>query len=122
METMEEKSPKCDLSGTIVRYEATISVGDQYHKAGEVYYLADWEVERVKKEGLSLEINGENLRKDLTIYHHYPVHLRRLTYATSLISVETLEGGDRSDPFLHNPGGIGMDWIDHYEGHGGPQN
>ncbi len=77
---------------TITRYFVTIKVGDEYHKEGETYRIAEYELEDVKEHGIRLEVSKDRWK---TFYHYYPVHISKKVYRLDLISSETVEGGDR---------------------------
>lgn len=105
---------------TLTRYIATILVGDEYHKAGEEHIVGQYAIENTKKYGLSLEVEGK--WRDEVRHHLYPVSIRKCVYRLDLIEIETVEGGDRSDPMLYKHGEVGLevddlhdyDWKDHW--------
>lgn len=82
-------------NNTLVRYIATIIVGDKYHKKGEEFRVSEFDLENVKENGLRLEVYDEKFRDDRTVYHFYPVSIRKMTYQLTLTEVDTIEGGDR---------------------------
>lgn len=94
---------------TLVRYIATILMGDEYHKEGEEHILSSWEIENTKKYGLRLQVSENNRWQ--TFYHLYPCSIRKITYKITPIEIETVEGGDRSNPMLYKSKGIGIDWT-----------
>ena len=79
---------------TVARYFVTIKVGDDYHKEGETYRIAEYELEDVKEHGIRLEVSKDRWK---THYHYYPVHISKKVYRLDLISSETVEGGDREN-------------------------
>lgn len=100
---MEENEP-------LIKYIATIIVGDEYHKEGEEHTLSRWEVDKTKIYGLKLKVNEDTFG---TIYYHlYPCSIRKITYKLTPIEIETIKGGDRSNPMLYKPNEIGYDYIE----------
>lgn len=93
---------------TITRYFATIKVGDEYHKEGEVHRIAEYELEGVKERGIRLEINSDRWR---TVYHYYPVNIIKKVYRLDLIETATVEGGNR-DMYRKWGETIGHDYQD----------
>jgi hypothetical protein len=98
----------------------TIAYGDEYHKEGEKHIITERELDKVKQDGLRLQIEGEYIRKDISIWHTYPVYINVDTYRLEHISSESIGGGDRS----HKPDGIikhekyeyrdPNDWMEHW--------
>ena len=105
---------KLTEDNTLVRYIATIIVGDEYHKEGEEFRISEFDLENVKESGLRLEIYDEGFRDDITVYHFYPVSIRKMTYQLTLTEVDTIEGGDRKEKAKYE-GIIGYDSYDHHE-------
>ena len=98
----------------------TIAYGDEFHKEGEKHVIQEKDLENVKCDGLRLKIDGEYIRKDVNIYHTYPVYISVETYRLDCIGIESVGGGDRS----HKEDGIikhevykcedDYDWTDHW--------
>ena len=100
---------------TIVKYIATILVGDEYHSKGEEHEIGLWanEVEKVKERGMRIQIT-EKGREDL--FHFYPVSIRKETYELQLVDAENIEGGYNKgrithDIFKHDDHN---DWMDRW--------
>lgn len=103
----------------LIKYIATIIVGDEYHKEGEEHTLSRFEVDKTKMYGLKLKVNEDKYGS--TFYHLYPCSIRKITYKLTPIEIETIKGGDRSNPILYKPNGIGVDstepdydWKEHW--------
>ena len=97
------------MEKTVTKYIATITVGDEYHKAGEEHVIFEHTLKDVQEQGLRLEVWKDNTR---IYYHMYPCTLRKVVYAFEEKEITTLKGGDRSNPCLYNHGGIGVDYHD----------
>ena len=74
----------------------TIAYGDEYHKEGEQHIITEKQLDDVKRDGLRLRIDGEYFRKDITVWHTYPVYINIDTYRLDHIGSESIGGGDRS--------------------------
>lgn len=81
------------MEETIIRYIATITVGDEFHKEGEEHAVSSWEVGRTQKEGLRLKLFENNWGD--TFYNLYPCSIRKTVYKLEPIEISTIEGGDR---------------------------
>ena len=106
------------MENIMVRYIATITVGDELHSIGEEHIIDSWKLENVKKEGLKLK-TFENNWGD-SFYNLYPCTIRKITYRLEPIEIETIEGGDRMN-CDYKKGEIGCDkdkapydWKEHW--------
>lgn len=79
---------------TLTRYYAVITTGDEYHPEGERHLVSPVDIDRVKKQGLCLEVLNDCHK---TVYHLYPVAITKNTYRLDLIETETVPGGDRNE-------------------------
>ena len=93
-------------NNTLVRYIATILVGDDLHAQGEEHTLSSWEVEPTQKHGLKLKTIENNWGD--TFYNLYPCTIKKITYKLEPIEISTIEGGDRMN-CDYRKGQIGTD-------------
>ena len=101
---------------TITRYYAVITTGDEYHPEGERHLVSPPDIDRVKEQGLCLEILDDRYK---TVYHMYPVAITKNIYRLDLIETETVQGGDRSSHWGQTIGHFRCekderDWRDHW--------
>ena len=95
---MEEK--------TLTRYIATILLGDKYHKEGEEHIVSEYNIDKIKGEGLRIIVKEDRYK---TVWHLYPVSLKKCVYRLEPISEEPIEGGDRDYQNRYS-NKIGYDW------------
>ena len=90
------------MEDQIVKYTATVIVGDEYHPVGETHPISESEVEFTAQNGLKLKVDE---KFNIVYYHLYPCSITKTTYQMTPTSVSTFPGGSKE-------GKIGFDRED----------
>lgn len=91
------------MEDMVVKYTATITVGDEYHPVGETYEIFENRVESIKKNGIKLKVKEDGY--GVVYYHIYPCYITKTVYKMTPIDVTTFLAGDSN-------GKIGFDQED----------
>jgi len=96
----------------VVKYFATITVGDDCHQVGEVHEVDRWHIDYTKNYGLKLKI-GENDFAE-AYYHIYPCTIRKEVYRLELVEAESCDGGNRDGKIGYDRDERESDWRDRW--------
>lgn len=101
------------MEDTVVKYTATITVGDEYHKIGEIFEIFESRVESIKKEGLKLQVDKDGF--GVVYYHIYPCYITKTVYKMAPTEVTTFPAGDPNGQIGFDQADFGdHDWKDRW--------
>lgn len=95
----------------LIRYIATITVGDEYHEKGEEHIVHGSEVEDTLKNGLKLRIKEV---RDVVTWHRYPCYITKNEYRLNLVGTESLGGKTEGDIAQENYDYRTDDWQERW--------